>query len=235
LPILTFSSTIQKIATLAPTVRHLQISVPDNFSYTTGQFVSIIQPLPDGTSIRRPYSIAGTPLVKGSIDLCIKKVENGHVSIYLHEVKEGDTLRVMGPFGAFGIKDRSVPICLIGTGTGIAPMRSILLTLLGEGYQQPIILLTGTRFDDEELYADECKELMSRYPNFKRYHIVSRPSSPNYQGEVGRVQQLIEKYVSREWSGHFYLCGLWPMIEETVKMLNDRGVGKERIFYERYN
>lgn len=229
----TFDSKVLDIIELSATVKHFVLSVPDDFVFRSGQFVSAIIPFETGT-IRRPYSIASSPHKKGCIELCIKKVEEGRVSVYFHKLQKDQMIKIMGPLGDFKIKNPTAETVFIATGTGIAPLRGMAQTMLLEGANQKILMLTGSRFEDEILYSNEHKELMRMHPNYSWHHIVSRPG-PTYTGEVGRVQALIEKYVAADFAGDYYLCGLWPMIEETTKMLAEKGVAKERMMYERYS
>ncbi|MFQ5474990.1 MAG: ferredoxin--NADP reductase [Candidatus Nanoarchaeia archaeon] len=221
-----FGSTLLETKDLTPTVFLLAFSVPDDFSFEPGQYVSIAIPV-EG-NVRRSYSIASGPDKKRRIELCIKRVEHGVGSNFLHGLKPGDSVEMLGPLGNFKIKDKSKDLIFIATGSGIAPFRSMIPTVKGK-----VILLSGVRYEDEVLFADEWTAL-EKERDFKHHQIISRPRDPDYSGEKGHVQQLF-KHIPEGFNGHFYLCGLWLMIEESVKALEEKGFRKEQIFYERYS
>ncbi|MBS3106200.1 hypothetical protein J4419_00880 [Candidatus Woesearchaeota archaeon] len=132
---------------------------------------------------------------------------------------------------AFTIKDERKPIVLVGTGTGVAPFRSMVADVLSRGFGKKILLLCGYRFEDEILYDREFSHLAKLHGNFDYHPVVSRPR-PGYKGEIGRVQQLIEAH-AKDMNADFYLCGLTEMIEDVKKLLEAKGA--KRIFFERYD
>jgi len=228
-----FESTLQDITLLTPTVKSLFFSVPSSFVFKGGQFVISSIYLPDGKKIKRSYSIASAPYLTDKIELCIKLVEGGPGSTHYFSMKKGDTIEFFGPFGHFYCVPKGKPLVFIATGTGLSPLRSMIQDLLHSGYKETITLLTGFRYESEILYADEWKELKKNHPNFFYHTIISKPQH-HYQGDKGRVQMLVKKYITDIYSD-FYLCGLWAMIEETRKLLLDMGVAKDSIYFERYD
>jgi len=90
------------------------------------------------------------------------------------------------------------------------------------------------KFENEIIHDKFFKELSSKYPNFEYHVIISRDE--NYSGEKGRVQNLLEKNISKEFAGDFYLCGLFDMIKEIgIILTTERKVLKDRIIFERYD
>ena len=234
--VMKFSSRVKKVDDITATVRVVTFTLPEDFAFNAGQFISLILETPDG-EIRKPYSIASPPLRNGTLDLCVKRVEGGFSSNFLHQLKGGEEIKIIGPMGRFGVVDAACDkdIVFIATGTGISPFRAIIPTLLREGHQNQVMLLTGVRHEHETLFVDEWRELQQKYNNFTHINTISQPKDANYSGETGRVQNLIEKYVPKDFDGYFYICGLWTMISETEKLLRARGVPQDKILYERYD
>ena len=129
-----FESKILSVKQLTKDTKHLTISVPDNFDFYPGQFISLITNK-NGNEIRRPYSIASKP-AKNSIELCIKILRKGLITPIIDNLKIGDKINIIGPMGSFVINEESKDknIILISTGTGIAPFRSIALHLLENNF-----------------------------------------------------------------------------------------------------
>jgi ferredoxin-NADP reductase len=231
---------LTEIQNCTPTVKNFVFEVPEGFDFTPGQFVTAIIPV-EGLEkpIRRSYSIASSPRKQGSMDLCIKLVENGPGSTHFFKMKQGEKLSFIGPMGLFVLKekDQKQDIVFIATGTGIAPFRSMAQSVLPNGYKNNMTLLTGVRYEEEVLFPEELKQLEKKHSNFTWKSIVSRPKQADYPGEKGRVQQLVDQYVPepQDFKGSFYLCGLSPMINQTQQQLLEKGFPKENIHFEKYD
>ena len=115
---------INSLDLLSEDIMQVKLRLPpaSNFEFLEGQFIDIIGP----NSIRRSYSIASISSNK-EIILLIKRVENGELSNYwFNEARLNDLLRLEGPKGTFYLRDRVKPLVFLATGTGIAPIISIL-------------------------------------------------------------------------------------------------------------
>ncbi len=230
-----FESEILDIKSLTPTVKSFVLSVPDEFSFEPGQFVTIFIKTPMGTIERRSYSIANSVHQKGRIELCIDKVENGRVSPLLHDMHIGTKFNAQGPLGVFILEEnaKNKDNIFIATGSGITPFVSMIPYLLQQT-DKKVILLDGYKHENEVLYKNVFDSLKKKYKNFEHHTIISRPSE-NHKGNTGRVQQLIEKHVPSDFSGDFYLCGLFEMIKDVGQLLAKRNVVSKRIIFERYD
>ncbi|OIO41925.1 hypothetical protein AUJ62_01700 [Candidatus Pacearchaeota archaeon CG1_02_32_21] len=233
-----FSSTILGIEKLTENVKHFSLSVPKGFDFIPGQYVSIIMDNPGkGIKLRRPYSIVSSlkECKDGSIELCIKILENGNITPLLNKLKRGDKIECLGPLGNFKIseesKDKSV--IFVSTGVGIAPFMSMIPSLLEinkkNGVKKEIVLLIGYRNNKDILYDKSLKELSKKYPDFSYHTILSKSGN----GEDGRVQKLVEEHFDKE--ADYYLCGLKNMINSVRSILIKKGVEMKSIFSEKYD
>lgn len=222
-----FKSKVLDIKDISQDTKHITISIPENFEFYPGQFISIILKI-DRQEFRRPYSIASKPQ-DNQLDLCIKILPDGRATPTISKYKVGDEIDAMGPMGAFYIEDQSLakPITFISTGTGVAPFRSIITHLLEHSFERPIRLLTGYRFEGNILYEDEFKSLEKKYPNFKYQRICSR------EGEKGYVQKLIDENFNKD--ADYYICGLKEMVNSVTEHLENKDVPEENIFFEKYD
>ena len=226
-----FESEVLEVKQLSPSVKTLRFNVPDNFEFEPGQYVSLIIDI-DGKTERRSYSISLSG--KNFIETAVDKVENGRVSPFLHQLNKGHKLTIQGPLGVFVLKKdaEEKQNCFIATGTGITPFASMIPHLLSKT-KKKVILLAGYKYEEEIIYDNLFKDLAKKHKNFEYHTIVSRPKG-DYK-EVGRVQALIEKYIANDFTGDFYLCGLFDMIKDVGMLLTERKVNKERIIFERYD
>jgi ferredoxin--NADP+ reductase len=155
------------------------------------------------------------------LEILVREVLNGIVSLQLKQSKPGQLLQVNGPFGSFGIEkfDLSRKLIFIATGTGISPFHSFVRSYPGIDYT----LLHGVRYNTEA-YEKEFYE-----PH--RYILCT--SKENNDGHKGRVTRFLPRYPV-ESNMLFYMCGNNSMIYEVYHILRDKGIPDENIFTEVY-
>lgn len=231
-----FTTTIEEIKDLGvQDTRHFKLAFDpgSEFTFEAGQFINIMIDTPEKL-VKRPYSIDSPPEWKGFIDLCWKRVPGGLVTNMLWNMKQGDKLKIQGPLGRFVLK-RPLPkrIAFVSTGTGIAPFRAMIHSLITEGADVEIWNIFGNRFEEDVLYQEEFEALAKKHPNLHNVFTVSRPKT--WQGETDYVQFMLEKHVKTGADTHLYICGLSAMIEEVVKKAYEIGFTKEQIHYEKYD
>jgi ferredoxin-NADP reductase len=234
----TFDVQLKASRLLASNVRELVFERTDGtpFVFQAGQWVSLVLPLPDGEG-RRAYSVASAPDGSPRFALAVTKVEGGQGSAYLHALKEGDTLRVIGPQGFF-TRDSVHPTLFIGTGTGVTPLRSMLLDALAKGDTSPMTLLFGVRFAEDRIYREELEALAARHPNVRLEITLSRPGA-GWAGRTGYVQSHVEelwKELLPHGAPHAYVCGLERMVGAVRDLLRKQlGVDRKSVHSERYD
>lgn len=245
LPILTWK--VLKRTNLTHDVFELKLQRPEGFKFRAGQYISIIVPGagPGGRNLRRAYSIASPPNWN-EIELCIKLVENGPGTNYLNSLKEGDSFEGQAPLGDFTLAhDQSLPALFIGTGTGIAPLRAMVLSDEWKSHA-PVGFLLGVRHEQDILYpemfpkvSEQTKE--NARPEFSSTEhvkiVLSRPSDQwtnKYNGFKGRVTHYLREMSWDFQKSHYYLCGSGAMIQEVKEILAEKGVEKAQIHTEKY-
>ena len=242
----TYTATLDEILQPTPDVRLFRYTL-DNFGeiipFQAGQFIQMLCPVPDKEkpgqkkNIIRSYSIASPPEEKRFLEFCIKLVLDGAFTPTLWDMRVGDKIGMRGPYGKFVAHEPvQNDIVFIAAGTGIAPFWGMTYHLLKSGMKQNLVLLFGVRYEEDVIYVDEFKKLAAEYPNFTPVYTLSRPRDPKtWWGEKGYVQSLLPKYVKNPATTKAYICGLTPMIEQSVIELNKMGIPNDRIHYERYD
>ena len=228
-----FESEVLSVKQENDSVKILKFSVPEDFDFKPGQYVSLTIPF-DGKKLRRPYSIASSP-GKDFIELCVKIVD-GPGSKFINSLVEGGKVEFFGPAGKFVIDEdaKNNDMIFVAVGTGITPFASMIENLLDIGFQKKIILLKGFRYEENILYDEKFSKLAEKHNNFKFYNILSRPKNQEF-GNKGYVQNFLEKYLPENFQGNIYICGLSPMINSVKDKLISLGIWRERIFYEKYD
>src|SRR5690606_27593483 len=119
------------------------------------------------------YSISSSPTDNKHFDMIIELVEGGLGSEYLRSLKIGDRVSFRGPIGFFVLKGLTSSMCFVATGTGIAPIWSMLQTL-PDNYSHKIKLIWGMRYKRDLYLENELKSIKNRIDNFEVKFCLSR-------------------------------------------------------------
>lgn len=226
---------------LAVRVLKLGTGSAPGFDFKPGQFVMIsVDAVKSPNDPARPkmssMSICSAPHEKGFVELCMRMHEKPgpSVSRYIGEkAKKGDKVKVKGPFGVFGMVEGQETAILVSTGTGIAPMMSMLRHLLFTGFKGKIVFFYGCRNKNDFLYGKELQESAAKSKNLELQIIFSREP---YNGKQGYVQSLLESYAfpSDLAKVHVYLCGNPVAVSEEKKALVGRGFAESNLHEEKW-
>ncbi len=194
------------------------------FHLVAGQFFTVCVDL-NGEHLRRAYSISSVAGDQETVDLTIKRVPDGRVSTFLNrDVKSGDLLHVLGPSGNFTVRpDPALArrLVLIGGGSGVTPLLSILRTLLPAEPATQIALVYGNRAAQDVIFASAIESLAARYPDrlFVRQTLEQPPAG--WTGGTGWLdgKELVRQLSTIEaWASwphdtvEYYSCGPEPMM-----------------------
>jgi NAD(P)H-flavin reductase len=229
----TFAAQVSRVQDLTHDVRMIDLELrdPPAIHFQAGQFVSFSVTTPRFPHpITRAYSIASPPRQSRVIQLLFNRVPNGPGSSYLFSLQVGEAVTFQGPVGSFVLREyRDRGLLFVATGTGIAPMRSMILARLPS--PTPVRLFWGLRHERDLYYQDELGVLAAQHPEFSFTMVLSRPSS-GWLGATGHVQQLIESRITSVDDLAVYICGNSAMIESVIALIRARGVCP--VHYEQY-
>jgi CDP-4-dehydro-6-deoxyglucose reductase len=128
---------------MSPDVMVVQLQLPanDTFAYRAGQYIEFM--LRDGS--RRSYSMANAPHLGPHIELHIRHMPGGKFTDHVFgAMKEKEILRVEGPYGSFYLReDSQKPAIFLASGTGIAPIKSLVEHMRHKGITRPVALYWG--------------------------------------------------------------------------------------------
>jgi CDP-4-dehydro-6-deoxyglucose reductase, E3 len=220
-----FTANVDGTTDLTHDVRvvRLELRDPGEIRFQAGQFVSFEVPKPGVPfPVTRPYSIASPPSNHDAIDLLLNLVPGGPGSEFLFSLKRGDPVSFRGPAGTFVLReypDRR--LLFVATGTGIAPIRSMIHARLPS--PTPVTLIWGLRNERDLYYQDELATLADEFPEFSYTITLSQPS-PQWHGDTGRVQAAVDAATSRVDDLAVYVCGGRDMIKSVSALIRSRGV-----------
>jgi len=200
----TYSGRLVRSTPLTDLTKHLDFeiqSVP-RFGFVSGQWLSIKHILPDGEELTRAYSIASPPSENGRVAFCVNRVQDGLMSNFLCNMKDGEELCYQGPFGNFILHPPMRDTIFIATGTGIAPIRSMLHWVLADESRhqsKQLWLVFGNRTEKDIYYHDGFVHLAAQRLNFHYQPTLSR-GGPKWQTARLRAGACTEH---RRWpQGH---------------------------------
>lgn len=230
-----FEADVSHVAYLTHDIKIVHLAILNKtINFKPGQYIQFKIP---GTDEYRAYSVASSPSDKTTLELLIRLVPGGLCSAYVHKVlMKGDRVVFTGPFGDFYLREESEnDIVAIGGGCGMAPIRSILYFLREQGMPRRVFYFFGARTKKDLFFTKELRDLEARFANFKYIPALSEPEpGDKWEGEVGFVTQIAEKYIGDKRPKEAYLCGPPPMIDAAMKVLTREGVKPENIFYDKF-
>ncbi len=203
---------IQKLERRTEDVMLVQFKLPANekFAFLAGQFVDFL--LKDGT--RRSFSMANPAHAAELIEIHVRQVAGGQFTDHVfNKMKERDILRFEGPLGTFFLReDSDKPIVFVASGTGFAPIKSIIEEARQQGIQRPMTLYWGGR-RPKDLYMNALAETWAG-PAFKYVPVISEAlPEDGWTGRSGFVHRAVMQDFP-DLSGHqVYACGVPIMVD----------------------
>ncbi|WP_345797566.1 PepSY domain-containing protein [Castellaniella sp. MT123] len=114
--------------------------------FRAGDLVGIAPPT---SPVPRYYSLASS-FRDGFLEICVKRMPGGACSGFLHDLKPGDSIRAFIKANpGFQLDGRRLPVVLIGSGTGVAPLAGFIRD---NTRKVPMVLYFGARNPDEDFY-----------------------------------------------------------------------------------
>ena len=159
------------------------------------------------------------------------------MSNFLCDMKEGQEINCLGPFGDFILRPPIRDTIFIATGTGIAPFRSMLHWVLADPSRhnnRNFFLLFGSRTEKDIYYHQEFLQLAAQHTNFDYLPTLSR-GCPEWNGLRGYVQEHVPGIVKGRSDMIAYICGLDKMIRANRDLLKGLGWDRKAIRYEKYD
>ncbi|MBA4386535.1 MAG: oxidoreductase [Verrucomicrobia bacterium] len=216
----------------------LRLLHPPEIRFRAGQFVQLKVPPYELTPqpVYRAYSIASNPLAAEEITLHVRFVPNGISTTYVHHhLKVGDRVSVNGPHGRVYLRESNNAIIFIAGGSGMAPIRSMLFELLNRKSTRRAIYFFGARTCRDLFLVDEMAQFAERLPDFTFVPAISDPQPADmWCGERGLITEVVARHVVSGANTEAYLCGSPVMINACLKVLGEKGVPEEMIFYDKF-
>ncbi len=233
-----FSAVVTSTRSVTHDIKEIRLALvePEEISHQPGQYIQIQAPSPEGP-VFRAYSVSSPVYEPRVVELVVRLVPSGIASTYLHELKVEDEVSFTGPFGEFRLdEDHSVEIICVAGGCGMAPVKNIIYSLYDRWPDCSCWLFFGCRTTSDVFYLDGYQELARQHPNFHVVYALSDPLDPDdeWDGETGFIHLAVDKYLDPGVRRQAFLCGPPPMIEAVMRVLEEKGVGPQDIYYDKF-
>ncbi len=210
---------------------------PSEMAHRPGQYVQLQAPSPEGP-VYRAYSISSPTYEQSVVELIVRLVPGGIGSTYVHRLEVGNPIVFTGPYGEFHLnEDPNVEIICVGGGCGMAPMKNIIYSLYDRWPQRKCWLFFGARTTNDIFYLEEFQELARKHPNLRVVYALSDPleEGEEWDGDIGFIHLSVDKYLEANGENRqAFLCGPPPMIEAVMKVLAEKGIKRDDIFYDEF-
>ncbi|CAN5120007.1 2Fe-2S iron-sulfur cluster-binding protein [soil metagenome] len=225
-------ATIAGLDLLSPSVVHLRLDLPAESApvFRPGQYMDVL--LEDGQ--HRSFSMASRP-AGDAIDFHVQRIAGGQFTEQqLGRLKIGDRLAVKMPQGNFHYHAQDYrPILMVATGTGLAPLKSMLEALMDDPDCPPVSLYWGARTQADLYLHDDILSWAARLYEFNFVPVLSQPDA-GWPGRTGYVQQaVLEDHADLSEHG-IYLCGSPAMIADAKTAFAGRGASFEHVYADSF-
>ncbi len=199
----------------------------EKVDFDAGQFVDILVE----RGVKRSYSISNIG-PSNEIETYVDVSPGGKGSMFYVNSKVGDEIESIFPLGRFIYEPKTTPVYFVSTGSGIVPMKAMILKELEKTKSnRKMILLFGVRTMENLFLEEFFDKLAEKYPNFSVYYCLSKEEFENTY--FGRVTSLLSE-LEIERDADMYICGNSEMITDVEHLALNKGICKENIYFERY-
>ncbi len=233
------TASVTELRSETETAKSIAFSVPGWTGHLAGQHIDLRLTAEDGYVAQRSFSLASPAGDSTTIEITVQRVVEGEVSPFLlDELRVGDQLELRGPIGGYFTwsPSSSRPLMLIGGGSGVVPLMSILRTRRDARNEGQARLLYSSRSVDQILYPAELEQLSTSFGAPTVVHTLTRETPFGWTGEKGRVEKamLARHAINPVDDPDIFVCGPTPFVESVADHLVALGHAETRIRTERF-
>jgi NAD(P)H-flavin reductase/ferredoxin len=228
-----FESTLSANDRVSRSLHRLRLRLEHPMKFYPGQFLEVEVPGQPGEW--RSYSMASSPSRGDEIELVILRIPGGLFSGRLEMLEAGGRLHIRGPYGVSYLREGDEPILLVGGGSGIAPLLSILEAAAEARDPRAITFYYGARTVADLPLQEEIANLQRRVPNLRYRPALSEPTADcRWEGPVGMIAQIIQRDLADASPFDAYICGPPPMCDTVSLILAAKGLQERNAFLDRF-
>ncbi|MDH4394871.1 MAG: CDP-6-deoxy-delta-3,4-glucoseen reductase [Limnobacter sp.] len=218
IPVKKMPCRLQSIDKPAEDVAVLKLQLPANevLQFKAGQYIEFM--LRDGS--RRSYSMANAPYEEEGLELHIRHMPGGLFTDHVFgAMKVREILRFEGPMGTFFLReDSDKPVVLLASGTGFAPIKSILMQAFHKQFKRQFVLYWGARKRSDIYMMELVQQWAAEHDNLTFVPVLSEATVDcNWQGRAGFVHHAVMQDFPDLSQHQVYACGAPVMVDSAKK------------------
>ncbi|WP_088348745.1 MULTISPECIES: 2Fe-2S iron-sulfur cluster binding domain-containing protein [Rhodomicrobium] len=240
IPVRSYEAEVRAVSPLTQDIRLLEVAIEAPLKFWAGQYVDLTIPATGDTpAITRSFSMSSAPSSPEVLSFIIKKYPDGAFSARLDGgLKPGDRLTAKGPYGTcFRREARPGPMLLIGGGSGMSPLWSMLADHIESGEQRPVRFFYGARTAADLFYLEEFAAIARGLDDFRFIPALSDAPPEGWHGERGFIHETVRRYLATAQLGgeiDAYACGPPAMIDAVLPVLQMAGVEPFNIHFDKF-
>lgn len=228
---------IKQIKALTSDVFKVSISTDKPLDFIAGQYVEItVRDFP----YPRCYSIVNAPMqVNQELHFFIQQVKDGSVSNWLTNTSHiGNEIQLSNAKGGCTSKSalQNGSLIFAATGSGLAPIVSLLNQQLAEQSNRSVELLIGANNESDLFYLDELRSIQSRWESDFNIHTIFSKSNSINHSPIGYIQDHLEKLINHIelHNADLFVCGNPNMVENVASKCQSLGMKPDQIHMDKF-
>ncbi len=236
-----FKARVEHIRQLTHDIKEIRFELlePDAIEFIPGQYMQLAsKPYPKQKEpVFRAYSISSVPSDHQHVELMIRLVPDGTLTTWVFEhLEEGEEVTLTGPYGDFRLSNTQREMVWIAGGSGMAPFWSLLRHMIEHGIHRKTTYFFGAVQRRDLFLVDELRQLAQEHEWFNYVPALSGQDIPEseWDGDRGLITEVVGKHIQDGRDMEGYLCGSPGMIDASIKVLHDKGIDDDRIYYDKF-
>ncbi|MFB3765220.1 MAG: ferredoxin--NADP reductase [Methanotrichaceae archaeon] len=210
-------------------VKSIRFTKPQGFDYLPGQYLFMTLGS-DSDQMTKHFTISSSP-TEGFLEIT-KRLTGHPFANALANLRKGDKVSIMGPYGDFTFQGEHEKIGMLTGGIGITPLRSMIRYSIDKDLRASMILLYSSSHENDIVFGDELSEIQRQSANIKVIETITRPGS-SWRGMTGRIDaEMVMKFMPDYSERVFYTSGPQKMVDVMVSILRELKVPEAQIKQE---
>jgi glycine betaine catabolism B len=218
----------------------IRFTRPAEFDYSPGQYILVTVGSGDN-EMTKPLSLSSSP-TEGFLEVT-KRLTGHPFANALAALKDGDKVRLSGPFGNFTLPGEAgeardagehKKMGMLSGGIGISPLCSMIKYAYDKMLDIDIVLIYSNRHEESIAFEKEFKDLTRKFPKFNIVNTVTMPQ-PSWKGITGRISaDMIQKYIPDYLDRVFYISGPAKMVDSMLTLLKEMSIPEDQVKMESF-
>jgi ring-1,2-phenylacetyl-CoA epoxidase subunit PaaE len=232
---------IRSIKDETPGVKTFVFDAEMPVEYKAGQFLTLVFNH-HGKEERRSFSLSGSPALKESLQITVKRVVNGAYSRYLTDkAKVGDTFISTGAAGLFTLPDNIKEyrqLFLFAAGIGITPLFAIIKEALYTLPGLQLVLIYSNRTREETVFCKELLALQEQFPGRLKIEFLFSNSFDLKRARLSKelIPTLLQEHsITEKYRQLFYTCGPYDYMRMVMYGLEEQDIPATQIKKENFD